>query len=237
MKDETSKGLAQWPPTIKFDYDEFVERWRNLPHEEKLEAVCSYIKSVYGKTLDRMALGARMEAEGFAALVETLDILSDDETTDAIREAESEPDHEDIARWENEGGAMYLMMGRTHEMIGGAAWLGSMAALPALGQTGWAGILGGWFIAALAALGPDIDHPNSTITRILGPITRGIYKILAALGVRHRGMTHSFVAAGFVAVVYVSLCLLLAYATLGYGCCSDRLVESFANRRHRQAEG
>ena len=90
MKDEISKGLAQWPPTIKIDYEELIERWRNLSREEKLEAVCNYIKSVYGKTLDRMALGARMEADGFAALVETLDILSDNETMDAIREAEAE---------------------------------------------------------------------------------------------------------------------------------------------------
>ena len=89
MKDEISKGLAQWPPTIKIDYEELLERWRNLSREEKLEAACHYMKSVYSKTLDRMALGARMEAEGFASLVETLDILSDDETMDAIRESRS----------------------------------------------------------------------------------------------------------------------------------------------------
>ena len=101
MKDKISKGLYQWPPTIEIDFDELLERWRNLSREEKLEAACNYIKTTYSETLDRMALGARMEAEGFASLVETLDILSDDETMDAIREAENE----DISRWEGEGGA------------------------------------------------------------------------------------------------------------------------------------
>ena len=83
-------------------YERFLNR-EPLTTEEMLEAACNYIKATYSKALDRMALGARMEAEGFASLVETLDILSDDETMDAIREAEAED--EDIARWEGEGGA------------------------------------------------------------------------------------------------------------------------------------
>ena len=94
------------------------------------------------------------------------------------------------------------MMGRTHEFIGGAAWLGALAALPALASAGLGAVVGGWFIACLAALGPDIDHPRATITKLLGPITRGINKLLLALGVKHRGFTHSLAATGIVALVF-----------------------------------
>ena len=130
------------------------------------------------------------------------------------------------------------MTGKTHEMIGGAAWLGAMAALPVLAQAGWAGILGGWFIAAFAALGPDIDHPNATITRMFGPVSRGIYKLLDALGVRHRGMTHSFMAAGFVAVA-MSACVfywhmlpwVMAAAVIGW--LSHSLIDGIGKQKVR----
>ena len=99
------------------------------------------------------------------------------------------------------------MMGKTHEMIGGAAWLGAVATIPVLGHIGWLAILGGWGLAYTAGLGPDIDHPNATITKMLGPVTRGIHNLLSALGVKHRGMTHSFFAAGFVALL-LAACVL-----------------------------
>jgi membrane-bound metal-dependent hydrolase YbcI (DUF457 family) len=99
------------------------------------------------------------------------------------------------------------MMGKTHEMIGGVAWLGILAALPALSHAGIGGIIGGWYIAGLAALGPDIDHPRATITRLLGPLTRGINKLLLMMGVKHRGMTHSLFATGMVALVFTACVL------------------------------
>lgn len=102
------------------------------------------------------------------------------------------------------------MMGRSHEFIGGAAWLGTVAALPALGHIGLGAVAGGWFIACLAALGPDIDHPRATITNLLGPITRGINKLLLALGVKHRGFTHSLAATGLVALPFVA-CVLYSH--------------------------
>ena len=100
------------------------------------------------------------------------------------------------------------MMGRTHEFIGGAAWLGALAAVPALYHSAGIGaVVGGWFIACLAALGPDIDHPRATITRLLGPITRGINKLLLAMGVKHRGFTHSLAATGLVAFAFIACVL------------------------------
>lgn len=99
------------------------------------------------------------------------------------------------------------MMAKTHEFIGGAAWLGALAAVPALSHAGLGAAIGGWFIACLAALGPDIDHPRATITRLLGPITRGINKLLLAMGVKHRGFTHSLAATGIVALVTIACVL------------------------------
>ena len=104
------------------------------------------------------------------------------------------------------GGEIITMMGKTHEMIGSAAWLGAVETIPVLGHIGWLAILGGWGLAYTAGLGPDIDHPKATITNMLGPVTRGIHNLLSALGVKHRGMTHSFFAAGFVALIVGSLC-------------------------------
>jgi membrane-bound metal-dependent hydrolase YbcI (DUF457 family) len=96
------------------------------------------------------------------------------------------------------------MMGRTHELVGSAAWLGAMAAIPALGHLGWTAAIGGAGLAYTAGLGPDIDHPRATITRMLGPVTKGINKLLLAMGVKHRGFTHSFFATGLVALVMFS---------------------------------
>ena len=104
------------------------------------------------------------------------------------------------------------MMGKTHEMVGGAAWLGACAAIPALGHIGWLAILGGWGLAYTAGLGPDIDHPKATITNLLGPVTRGIHNLLSALGVKHRGATHSFFAAGLVSLVFLSCMVYLHLA-------------------------
>lgn len=97
-------------------------------------------------------------------------------------------------------------MGKTHSWVGGAAWLGAMAAIPALRHLGWTAALGGWGLAYMAALGSDIDHPNSTATKMFGPVSRGIHNLLAALGVKHRGFTHSFAVAGLVALA-MSACV------------------------------
>lgn len=98
------------------------------------------------------------------------------------------------------------MMGKTHAVIGGATWLGTVLLVPSLAAYGVLAVLGGWGFAYTAALGPDIDHPNATATKLLGPVTKGINKLLMAMGVKHRGMTHSFLATVLVALT-VSACI------------------------------
>jgi membrane-bound metal-dependent hydrolase YbcI (DUF457 family) len=127
------------------------------------------------------------------------------------------------------------MMGKTHEVIGSAAWLGVLAAVPALGHQ-WYVAVGGAFIAYVAALGPDIDHPRATATRLLGPITKGINKLLLAIGVKHRGFTHSFAATALVAsamfscVVYLHLVPWIAMAVV-IGWLSHSLIDSIGKRK------
>jgi inner membrane protein len=127
------------------------------------------------------------------------------------------------------------MMGKTHSMVGGAAWLGALAAIPTL-RHGLPALIGGWGIAYLAALGPDIDLPRSTITNMLGPVTRGIYRVLEALGVKHRGFTHSIVATVLVALA-MSACVMYWHmlpwvmAAVVIGWLSHPLIDTLNKKR------
>jgi membrane-bound metal-dependent hydrolase YbcI (DUF457 family) len=128
------------------------------------------------------------------------------------------------------------MMGRTHEFVGSAVWLGAMAAVPALGQLGWTAAIGGAGLAYTAALGPDIDHPRATITRMLGPVTKCINKGLLALGVKHRGFTHSFFATALVALVMFSCVFALhlvpwVAAAVVIGWLSHSLIDSIGKQK------
>lgn len=72
------------------------------------------------------------------------------------------------------------MLGRTHMMIG--AWIGTAMNLPSPGI----GVLEGFAIGAIGGLLPDLDHPNSKITRQVAPISIGsrrISLILMVLGI------------------------------------------------------
>lgn len=127
------------------------------------------------------------------------------------------------------------MMGRTHEFVGSAAWLGAMAAIPALGHQ-WYIAVGGALLAYVAALGPDIDHPRATATRLLGPITKGINKLLLAIGVKHRGFTHSFFATALVALAMFSCVFFLhlvpwVAAAVVIGWLSHSLIDSIGKRK------
>ncbi|MFI7073541.1 metal-dependent hydrolase [Micromonospora sediminicola] len=64
------------------------------------------------------------------------------------------------------------VLGRTHAVSAVAGWLGGCAVLTAAGWTpGMYPVVVGGVVAAGAALLPDIDHPESTISRTLGPVT------------------------------------------------------------------
>lgn len=64
------------------------------------------------------------------------------------------------------------VLGRTHSVSAATGWLVGCAGLTAVGWTpsGHAVLVGG-VVAAGCALLPDVDHPQSTIARTLGPVT------------------------------------------------------------------
>lgn len=92
--------------------------------------------------------------------------------------------------------------------------------LPMSGET----VLLGSAVAALAALGPDIDIPGSTISRCLGPLSWLLSWLLCrAFG--HRGLIHSaLVAAGVCWLAWAFLPPELALA-VGWGWTSHILLD------------
>lgn len=85
------------------------------------------------------------------------------------------------------------MMGRTHALSGGVAWLGVMVPInqyvdhltPAS-----AGL--GLVVATGAAMLPDTDHHNGTIANTYGWFTRQLCRGVATISGGHRKGTHSF---------------------------------------------
>lgn len=74
------------------------------------------------------------------------------------------------------------MMGHTHAVSGAMVWLAGCAGLAAVGwpATPWH-IAAGTVVCAGAALLPDLDHPQATVARALGPITRTLAHLVARL--------------------------------------------------------
>lgn len=87
-------------------------------------------------------------------------------------------------------------MAKGHAVTGAATWIGGCVAatiaarrgLPAPNPT-WYQLFAGAIICAGAALLPDIDHPDSTVTRSLGPISRILSAILAWIAGATRRIT------------------------------------------------
>lgn len=86
-------------------------------------------------------------------------------------------------------------MGRTHATSGAVAFL---AVLPLLHHAGLFLTPLTVPVAALAAAGaatlPDLDHPQATVSRSLGPVTVGLARLVAWCTGGHRGGTHSLLA-------------------------------------------
>lgn len=80
------------------------------------------------------------------------------------------------------------MMGRTHFTTGLTAGAAVTAAALAVGVPREVALLAGP-VTAYAALLPDLDHPRSTVTYSLGPVTVALSWLLC-LFVDHRGATH-----------------------------------------------
>ncbi|REF98137.1 LexA-binding, inner membrane-associated putative hydrolase [Asanoa ferruginea] len=65
------------------------------------------------------------------------------------------------------------MMGKSHALSGAVGWLGGCAGLVAAGHpVGPVAVVAGAVVSSGFALLPDIDHPGSTVSRTLGPVTR-----------------------------------------------------------------
>jgi membrane-bound metal-dependent hydrolase YbcI (DUF457 family) len=82
-------------------------------------------------------------------------------------------------------------MGTTHAASGAAVWLAAAPALDAAVGLSGLQVATGAVLCAGAALLPDLDMPNSTIGRALGPVSFGLAWILARATGGHRGGTHS----------------------------------------------
>lgn len=101
------------------------------------------------------------------------------------------------------------MMGDTHFLSGAATWVGGCGLIAHTGlvDPGLAVSLGGAILCAVGALGPDIDHPRSTISRIGGVVT-GALSWLVRCAAGHRDATHygiTAVVAGLVSGLLVCL--------------------------------
>lgn len=89
------------------------------------------------------------------------------------------------------------MMGTSHATAGALGWLltvpvaAGIVAAPVEGKV----LIAGTIATAGAALLPDLDHPDATIARTLGPITEGISKLVHLIAGGHRQATHSILFA------------------------------------------
>lgn len=88
------------------------------------------------------------------------------------------------------------MMGKSHLLLGSAGYLAvGVPILEASGhQTTLVEIGAGTIVAAGAAMLPDLDHPQATVARSLGPVTEILSKFVAKIAGGHRNGTHSFLA-------------------------------------------
>lgn len=103
------------------------------------------------------------------------------------------------------------MLGRTHALSGALAWAAVCAAAPMLGERpGWPAALIGLVSTAGAALLPDLDHPDATIARTFGPLSKALAAFVYRVSGGHRHATHSL---AFAALLPLALWPLV----LGFG--------------------
>lgn len=84
------------------------------------------------------------------------------------------------------------MLGHTHAVSGMAAGAALLPLVPlpnAAAQLAWVACCGGM------ALLPDLDHEDSTATRMWGPLSAAIAWVVTFLSRGHRGGTHDFIVA------------------------------------------
>lgn len=79
------------------------------------------------------------------------------------------------------------MMGPQHALTGAVAW----SILVSVDHPPGPVLVAGYAITAGAALWPDVDHPDSTVSQSLGPLTWLMCRVVQALSGGHRRGTHS----------------------------------------------
>lgn len=89
------------------------------------------------------------------------------------------------------------MMGPQHALTGAAAWSCLIAVHPPAVPV----LVAGYAVTAGAALWPDLDHPDATAARSLGPLSWAVAKVVQALSGGHRRGTHSLVGCAAVGVL------------------------------------
>jgi hypothetical protein len=81
------------------------------------------------------------------------------------------------------------MLGRDHALLGAVGYL-AVAPL-VLNNPSWETLGIGCVTSAAFALVPDIDEPGSTVSRKLGPLSRGVSKMTNRFAGGHRQATHA----------------------------------------------
>ncbi|MER6304423.1 metal-dependent hydrolase [Kitasatospora sp. NPDC001539] len=90
------------------------------------------------------------------------------------------------------------MLGQSHAISGALVYAATAPVLPQalFGTTPRPGeVLIGTLLCAGAALLPDLDHHDATPAHLLGPLSRGLCRLVARLCGGHRHATHSLVFA------------------------------------------
>jgi len=84
-------------------------------------------------------------------------------------------------------------MGRSHLLLGAAGYLVAESAAPGLGMhtAGAAELAAGTLVASGSAMLPDLDHPQATMARSLGPVTWFLSRAVHTLAGGHRKGTHT----------------------------------------------
>lgn len=88
------------------------------------------------------------------------------------------------------------VLGHSHSTSGALAWSAAAAALPAAYWPAHihlriSDVLLGTFVTAGAALLPDLDHPEGTISHFFGPVSHQFCRLVSWVSGGHRHATHS----------------------------------------------
>jgi membrane-bound metal-dependent hydrolase YbcI (DUF457 family) len=107
------------------------------------------------------------------------------------------------------------MLGRSHVVMSGAGYVTAAILVPSLvGQAHVAPLqlAAGTVIAGAGGLLPDLDHPEATISRSIGPLTKVLSRTTNKLMGGHRQGTHSLL---FIVALAIGLYISLLQSDIG----------------------